>query len=73
MVCYALEPSWENDLQLGTTGLPVGYDVSFNGEQQSSTNLFIHCHVVAPRSGRLLGMRNHVVTPCARIEAGRTV
>lgn len=62
-------PRGKHDLQLGMTGLPVRYDVSFNGEQQLSANTFAHCHVAAPRSGRLLGMHNHVAVQCARIAA----
>jgi hypothetical protein len=63
-------PHWKHDLQLGMTGLPVRYDVSFNDDQQLSASTFTHCHVAAPRSGHLLGMRNHVVIRCTRIAAG---
>lgn len=42
------------------TGLLEGYNVSLNGERQRFQTV-LHCHVVAPRPGRLLCMCDHVV------------
>ena len=53
-------PRGERDLQVGMTGLLEEYNVLLNGERQRFQTV-LHCHVVAPRPGRLLCMCNHVV------------